>query len=1080
MLKKLSTGLIFLFFALTIGLNAQENKDYQSENLLYQSAKDLFYKKKFASAQKLFEQILEQESDENSELSVAASYHRAVCALELFNRDAEYLLKDFLKKHPDSRWNEDIYFQLGTYSYRKKDHEDVVNWLSKVNPDKLAESEKTAYYFKLGFSYFNIGEKRKALGNFTKIKNVQGDYFYPSNYYYGHLNYEEGRYQNALESFERIQQDDNFKDLVPYYIVHIYYHQKKYDELIAYATPLLANEDLIKKEEVARLVGEAYYYEKDYEKALPYLKSFADAQVGRSDEDNYQLGYCYYKVGKHREAVKYFNYVSNLDNEMGQIANYHLAECYLALDDKKTARQAFKAASKYEYNKRIQEDALFNFAKLAYELSYNPYHEAITAFEDYLNRYPKSPRVDEVNEILIYVYLTTRNYEAALESIEKIDRKDFRLRSAFQYLAYNRGVELFLAKDYRAALANFKKVGMYQIEKKLISSSLFWQGECYYQLANYPNAAGAYSRFIKQGDAYGTGFYNQALYNLGYCYFKQERFDNAKKYFRDFVSSKANLDPALLGDGLTRLADCYYVDKEYSTAADYYAKASKMGGEDQDYARYQLALCQGFDGNQVEKIATLKNFTKKFPESAYTQDALFELGDAYFKNQNNEEALDAFNSLVSNYPSGELARKALLKSGLILYRNKQVDEALATFKRVAASYPNYADAKEAIQRAEDIYVELGRIEEYNEWVEGMSFANISQTSLDSVNFRAAENFFAKEDCEGAVDAFEKYLNKFEPAIFATNAHFYMAECFYRKEAYDLAKVHYDYIVNQTDNKYTEPALITVAYLNFLDSNYQVALEQYKRLENLASFKTNRIQAKIGQMRCYKELDLARETMDYANKVLFYSGIPEDIRIEALLAKGNAEKRLNRLVEAYNTYDSLASFTKSIEGAEARYHMADIKYKQGLYSDAEEQIFQAINTKPTYDFWMAKTFLLLSDVYIAFDDLFQAKATLQSIIDYHEGEDLVREAQIKLDKILAKEAKENEGEKEEVEIQFKPGDEAYEKLYDEGKEVKPTTSDTTKAKIIAPEPTVNDSLKSISPKVTIPADSTVTPQNTKND
>lgn len=1057
MIHTLKRCLVLLFTLCSLASVAQESRYYQSDNLLYQQASDLFYKKKYAAAQKLFEQIIEIENDENSELSVAAQYHRAACALSLFNRDAEYLLKDFLKKHPDSRWNESIYYQLGTYSYRKKDHDDVVKWLSQVRPEKLSERERTAYHFKLGFSYFNLNDKRKALANFIKIKNVEGDYYYPSNYYYAHLNYEEGRYQNALESFERIKDDKNFRDIVPYYIVHILYHQKKYDELLAYALPLLEGSEVQRQEEIERLVGEAYYYEQDYEKALPYLKSFADAQVGRSNEDNYQLAYCYFKVGKHREAVKYFTYVASLDNEMGQMANYHLAECYLSLDDKKAARQAFSAAYKMSYNRRIEEDALFNFAKLAYELSYNPYQEAITAFELYLNKYPSSPRVEEVNEILIYVYLTTRNYEAALESIEKIDRKDFRLRSAYQYLTYNRGVELFLAKNYRAALDHFKKVGMYQIERKLISSSLFWQGECYYQLANYPSAAGAYSRFINQGDAYGTGYYNQALYNLGYCYFKQEKFNSAKKYFRDFVSSRGNIEAKLMADGVTRVADCFYVEKEYEQAAGFYQRAANMGGEDQDYARFQLALCQGFSGNQASKISTLKSFTQEFPESAYTQDALFELGDAYFKNQNNDEALDAFNELVSNYPSGELARKSSLKSGLILYRSNRVDDALATFKRVAASYPNYADAKEAIQRAEDIYVELGRIEEYNQWVEGLSFANISTASLDSVNFRAAETFFTKEDCESAVDAFEKYLKKFEPAIFATHAHFYMAECFYRKEDYASAKTHYDFIVNQADNRFTEPALITVAYLNFLDSNYQVALDQYKRLEDLASFKTNRIQAKIGQMRCYKELDMARETMDYANKVLFYSGIPEDIKFEAMLAKGNAEKRLNRLVEAYNTYDSLTQSTKSIEGAEARFHMAEIKYNQGLYNDAEELIWQAINTKPTYDYWLARTFLLLSDVYVALNDDFQAKATLQSIIDYHEGDDLVEVAKTKLQKILDREAKENQGSSEEMQIKFKDGDEQYEKLYDEPK----TANDSV---IVAPSPTPAAS------------DSTTTPNN----
>ncbi|MGB0166416.1 MAG: tetratricopeptide repeat protein, partial [Luteibaculum sp.] len=622
---------------------------------------------------------------------------------------------------------------------------------------------------------------------------------------------------------------------------------------------------------------------------------------------------------------------------------------------------------------------------------------------------------------------------AALASIEKIEKKDFRLRSAYQYLAFNRGVELFLAKNYREALAQFQKVGQYQMEKKLITSALFWQGECYYQMANYDLAAGAYSRFTSRGDAYGTGYYHKAQYNLGYCYFKQQDFESAKKSFRDFVTGRSNVEPELMSDGLTRTADCYFVQKDYLTAADFYQRATKLKQAEEDYAQFQLAICQGFLDKSGDKIASLENYEKRYPESPYIQDALYELGDAYFKKGENQQALASFNRLVEEYPNGVWTKKALLTSGLIFYRNKQVDEALATFKRIAEQYPDYKEAKEAIQRAEDIYVELGRIEEYNNWVEGLSFANVSTAGLDSVNYRAAENFFTKGDCEAAIDAFERYLKKFEPAIFAVNAHFYMAECYFRAESYDLAQKNYQFIADQPDNKFTEPALITVAYLNYLDSNYSMALDQYRRLEQLATFKTNRIEAKIGQMRCYKQLDKARETMDYANKVLFYSGIPDDKRVEALLTKADAERRLGRIEDAYTTYDSLASFTRSEEGAEARFKMAEIKYEQGNYVDAQEIIYESTNIKPVYDKWLAKSFILLSDVLLKMDDYFQAKATLQSIIDFHEGDDIVELAKSKLQNILELEAKENEGESKDLEINVGGKDQKeYEKLFESEK------------------------------------------------
>ena len=42
--------------------------------------------------------------------------------------------------------------------------------------------------------------------------------------------------------------------------------------------------------------------------------------------------------------------------------------------------------------------------------------------------------------------------------------------------------------------------------------------------------------------------------------------------------------------------------------------------------------------------------------------------------------------------------------------------------------------------------------------------------------------------------------------------------------------------------------------------------------------------------------------------------------------------------------------------------------------------------PNYDYWVAKTYILLADNYVALKDNFQAKATLKSIIDNYKGDD----------------------------------------------------------------------------------------------
>ena len=58
--------------------------------------------------------------------------------------------------------------------------------------------------------------------------------------------------------------------------------------------------------------------------------------------------------------------------------------------------------------------------------------------------------------------------------------------------------------------------------------------------------------------------------------------------------------------------------------------------------------------------------------------------------------------------------------------------------------------------------------------------------------------------------------------------------------------------------------------------------------------------------------------------------------------------------------------------------------------------------PNYDYWIAKTYILLADDYVALKDNFQAKATLQSILDNYKGnDDILATAQQKLNRITGK-------------------------------------------------------------------------------
>ena len=116
--------------------------------------------------------------------------------------------------------------------------------------------------------------------------------------------------------------------------------------------------------------------------------------------------------------------------------------------------------------------------------------------------------------------------------------------------------------------------------------------------------------------------------------------------------------------------------------------------------------------------------------------------------------------------------------------------------------------------------------------------------------------------------------------------------------------------------------------------------------------------------------------------------------QAYLQKGDTTK-------AVNEFDYTVSNTKTIAAAEAKYNIARIEYLKGRYKASQKTCFELVKDLPNYDYWVTKTFLLLADDYAAQKDNFQAKATLQSIIDNYKGnDDILPEAKQKLARLLA--------------------------------------------------------------------------------
>jgi len=1006
-----------------MSLYAQETMVFTNPDKAYKTGLDLFEKEKYGVAQKHFRNAIDSYGDAQSEFKANARYYEALCAMELFNQDAEYLISTFIAEHPENSKVNMARFHMGEFQYRQKKYRQAIDWFNKIDRRQLEKDELSEYYFKLGYSHFILGNYDDAGSAFYEIKDVNTKYTAPALYYYSHIAYEEKNYETALQGFQRLSNNETFAPVVPYYITQIYYLQGKYDEVIDYAPGLLESASAKRAPEIAKVIGDSYYKKHEFEVALEYLQKHADEAKNISREDYYQLGYCYYRAEQYDSAAVAFEKVTRENDQLAQNAYFHLADCYIELGQKKKARFAFEFASKLDYDPEIKEEALFNYALLTYELFHSPFNEAIDAFHDFIEIYPNSTRLDDAYNFLVMAYMYTSNYKEALLSLEKISEMDHSMKEAYQKVAFYRGLELYNNLHYDEAIQTFNKSLQYPgYNKAIYAQANYWKAEAYYQLGDYENAVEGYNTFLLTTGAFALDEYELAHYNMGYAYFKLKDYPNAIKWFRKYIGFTKNEKTRTVADAYNRIGDSYFISRSYWTAIEYYDKTVEIGMLDKDYALFQRGFSLGLLNRPEKKINTMQRLINEHPESAYLDDALFEMAKSNLDQQNAQVALQLYKRIVDEYPSSSYIKKSLVQLGLIYYNNDNNDEALKYYKRVVAEYPGTPEAKNALTGIKNIYVDMNDVDTYFAYANSLGeFADVSVSEQDSLTYISAEKLYMAGNCEKSIIQLNNYLNEFTNGSFILNAHFYLAECYNRMGNNEKALGAYNFVIDKARNTFTEQALVEAASINFDFGDYNKALNQYKQLEDIAELNTHLIESRAGQMRCNYQLNDYNNTIQSANKLLHTEKISDELKREARYKKGKSLYQTENFDLALDEFRIISEDVNSKEGAEAKYLISEIYYNDKQLDVAEHEIFDFASQNTSQEYWLAKAFILLSDVYIAKEDKFQAKHTLKSIIDNYNPDaedDIERIAKEKYNLIIEDEKLDmDEEESDEILLEF---------------------------------------------------------------
>lgn len=937
-----------------------------------------------------------------------AKYILALSNLKGRNQHAEEEITHYISETVNPVYRQRAAFALAQYYFQHNNLPAAITNYELAGIDNLSNTEIADAKFELAYSYFNERNFERAKPLFAIIKELPDNKYYVSgNYYYGLLAYNDKNYDEALKSFERIHNQEEYKDIVPYYEAEINYFQGNYDQVLTLSNRYLRKKDkLFYDKEMQLLTGQTLFEQKKFKEALPYFEYYYENSEKIRKEELYELAYAYYRLEMWPQAIEKFQPLSNAQDSLGQTSMYLLGDCYLKTGDKKGARNAFGICADMDFNTSQKEAASFLFAKLSYELGSESI--ATRKFYDFIKTYPNSSFTPEAQRLLGGLLAKSSNYSEAFAIMSDMAVKDNATWAIYQQVGLGRALQLMQNNQYPAADSVLSLTLQQPINPSYEAIAYFWKGDIAYREKRYPQAiqySKAFLDKVKGNEDVARKISPQATVqnanlNIGYAELETENFGSAREAFASAQQNKGEgYNEQLTSDAVVREADAMFMQKDFDKAAQLYDKAIASDTGNPDYARYQKSLILGLQDKQEEKINLLTTIVNKVPASEYKQDAQYELAVSYLESDRNNEAITLLKSLSDNKSIPEnLRAKSQSKLAYAYQESNRSNEAIDAYKKYIAEYPSASDRTAATDALRNLYIATGQPEQYAAFLKENNMPAQSDAGIEQTYYAAAETEYGNNNWAKAAEGFTKYLNQFPNGSNANKARYYRAESYTQLKDQAKALPDYDAVVNSGWSDFTDDAAARAAEIAMQSKDYTAAQKYYNTLRSSAMDNTNLQKAYSGLLKSSFEKEAYGEADAYADTLLSLPDINVAAQNEAQLYKAKALQRNNKLEEAKALYQTIDKKNIGLASAEARYRIAEILLAQKQLKEAETQASYAAQASGGSDYWVVKSYLLIADILTEQKDYFNAKATLQSIINNNSSKEVKEEATKKLENV----------------------------------------------------------------------------------
>ncbi|WP_425391546.1 tetratricopeptide repeat protein [Ekhidna sp.] len=871
-----------------------------------------------------------------------------------------------------------VAYHLGEFYFYQKDSLKSKEYLSSITASELSTQDKASYGYIYGLHQLAGGNYKNAKGLFQFARKNGFSNTAALDYYEAYASYHLDDWERALEGFEKSSSTNEYGTSSKFFIAKIQLENGQLDQVIELAQGELSEEASITNSGFYQIIGEAYALKNNTQKADAYFERAIQLHPGRPTSAlYYQAGVSKFKIGNEDKAISYLTKAGLQGGEYAQLSAFQLGRLYLKKGALEDALFAYIEASAAD-NDVIKEEAYYQSAQIHTKLE--NYSEAIQYASDYLDQFNSGQWKVEMQNLIAQSYLRTSNYDLAIEHLQSSGINTSTQKEVYQVVTFQKALLLF--ND--AAFDLSKK---WFLESLKHPEDIMLTNRSYYHLGEISLRVGAYKQALNH-------YQKQTLidplshYGIGYAYYNQQQYEAAISHFRN---ARNATEKEIQQDAAVRLADCLFATKSYDQAASIYQNLQNQLNS--PYVTFQLGKTYRNLGNDDQAIRAFRTI---FSSTRYGALARFESGMVFFEAAKFSEAIENFSQVINRFPDSPSVLESILNRGISYKNLGELGEAKNEYLSILNKYPTEEIALNAIlglQELQQAGIEVGNLESF---IDTYKKANPNSGSLEVIEFEASKRQYFDFAYDQAVKSFEKFLKNYPSSSNNLEAKYYLADAYYRLEKYQESERVFNEL-KYVRNAFTGRILNRLGDINRQLSDVSESEEAFKLLLDLDLNPKDTYNARRGLMSLYYENDRYQDAINQSDEIIQSTWKPLNAEQEARLVKANSLMKLGNVDSALEQFQMLAE-GKDVFAVEAGYNIGLIQYNEGKHEESLNTLFDLNAAYGSYQDWIDRSYLLIARNYITMEELFQAKATLRSIIQHAKNEEVKSEADTLLNQI----------------------------------------------------------------------------------